>query len=289
VELDGLRARPPDESRAGLDAGGAPHGELLTYVRGHDDIGWAVTDEDAAAVGEDGFAHRRFLVDFYAGDFPGSFARGARFQEDAGTGDAGISGTTASLAGLQAAVEAGDRPATELAIARILLLHALTFAHGGLPVIYMGDELGLLNDPHWNADPEHRDDNRWMHRPRMDWVAAERRHDATTVEGRLWTGLQRLVDARRTTRAVHAQGSRVVLATGNDHVFALLREHAGERLLVLANLTGRPQPAGRRLLHDHGMRLTPAATAPDGRLVRETPALLLEPYQFTWLRDPPPQ
>ena len=39
----------------------------VTYVRCHDDIGWAVSDADAAAAGIDGFAHRRFLSDFYAG------------------------------------------------------------------------------------------------------------------------------------------------------------------------------------------------------------------------------
>ena len=48
----------------------------VTYVRCHDDIGWAVSDEDAGAVGLDGFAHRRFLSEFFAGRFPGSFARG---------------------------------------------------------------------------------------------------------------------------------------------------------------------------------------------------------------------
>ena len=261
----------------------------LTYVRGHDDIGWAITDEDAAAVGEDGFAHRRFLIDFYAGDFPGSFARGARFQEDERTGDARTSGTTASLAGLQGAVEAGDPRAVELALRRILLLHALTFAHGGLPVVYMGDELGLLNDAAWDADPAHADDNRWMHRPPMDWRAAERRHDHATVEGRLWAGLGRLIAARRSTRAVHAQGTGVPLDTGSDHVFGLLREHAGERLLVLANLTAHPQPVGRWVIADQRMRVTPEATAVDGRLTRETPdALLLEPYQLVWLRDPAP-
>ena len=50
-------------------------------MRCHDDIGWAITEEDAAAVGEDGYLHRRFLANFYAGDFPGSFARGARFYD----------------------------------------------------------------------------------------------------------------------------------------------------------------------------------------------------------------
>ena len=41
-----------------------------TYVRCHDDIGWAVSDTDAWAVGWSPFAHRRFLNDFYAGAYP---------------------------------------------------------------------------------------------------------------------------------------------------------------------------------------------------------------------------
>ena len=87
----------------------------------------------------------------------------------------------------------------------------------------MGDELGLRNDPRWADDPAHAADNRWMHRPPMDWEAAERRHDPTTVEGRIWAGLRRLVEARRSTRAVHAQGTQRAALTGNPHVFALRR------------------------------------------------------------------
>src|SRR3954464_13792216 len=176
----------------------------VTYVRCHDDIGWAIADEDAAAVGEDGYLHRRFLADFYAGDFPGSFARGARFQPDPRTGEARTSGTCASLAGLESAP---DAVASELAVRRMLLLHAIAFAHGGLPLIYMGDELGLPNDLSYRDDPSRADDNRWMHRPYMDWERAERRHDPSTVEGRLFGGLQRLVAARRAARAIHLQGA----------------------------------------------------------------------------------
>ena len=71
-----LKAMPPVPPGAGW----------LTYVRCHDDIGWAITPEDAGRVGEDAYLHRRFLADFYAGEFPGSFARGARFQPDAADG-----------------------------------------------------------------------------------------------------------------------------------------------------------------------------------------------------------
>jgi amylosucrase len=272
-----LRAMPPVPPGAGW----------VTYVRCHDDIGWAITEEDAAAVGEDGHLHRRFLADFYAGDFPDSFARGERFQVDERTGDARTSGTAASLAGLEAALERGDAVAEELAVRRVLLLYAVAFAHGGLPLIYMGDELGLRNDRAWQSDLARRDDNRWMHRPPMDWEAAERRHDPASVEGRLWAGLRRLVDARRGTRAVHAQGVVEATWTGNDHVFGLWREHAGHRLLLLANFTQEPQPVALALVSERGLALE-LSPGPDGRpLTGRGEFLVLEPYQYAWLVSAP--
>jgi amylosucrase len=270
-----LRSMPPIPPGAGW----------VTYVRCHDDIGWAITEEDAGAVGEDGYLHRRFLAGFYAGDFPASFARGARFQPDPHTGEARTSGTTASLAGLEAALESGDAVALELALRRILLLYAIAFAHGGLPLVYMGDELGLRNDSRWQTDPAQRDDNRWMHRPPMDWAAAERRADPEAVEGRLWEGLSRLVAARRATRAAHAQGAAEPLWTGNDHVFGLLRERAGGRLLLLANFTPERQPIALSVIRDRGLELTDDAALPDGRpAVVGEDTLVLEPYQYLWVR-----
>ena len=268
--LDGMPAVPPGAG-------------WVTYVRCHDDIGWTITPEDAAAVGEDAHLHRRFLSDFYAGDFPASFARGARFQPDDATGEARTSGMTASLAGLESAGE--DELARQLAIRRVLLLHAVAFAQGGLPLIYMGDELGLLNDPAWADDEHQREDNRWMHRPPMDWPAAERRHVPGSVESEIWDGLQRLILARRSTRATHAYGAGQPLWTGNDHVYGLLRSYAGERLLVLANFSAGEQPVRRALLDEHGMGLTEAAAVPDGRPLRAGgEELVLAPYQFLWIR-----
>ena len=46
-----------------------PSATWLTYLRCHDDIGWAIMDEDAAALGMNGHAHRSFLAHWYAGDF----------------------------------------------------------------------------------------------------------------------------------------------------------------------------------------------------------------------------
>jgi amylosucrase len=119
----------------------------------------------------------------------------------------------------------------------------------------------------------------------MDWAAAGRRDDPHSVEGRLWEGLRRLVAARRATRAAHAQGAAEPLWTGNDHVFGLLRSQAGARLLLLANFTPERQSVGLAALSERGVALTEDAAQPDGRpLVLGEDTLVLEPYQYLWLR-----
>ncbi len=83
----GCGQRRPGTAGAGLAAADPATGTWVCYVRCHDDIGWAIDDDDARAVGLDGFAHRRFLSDWYAGEFPGSWARGLVFQHNPVTGD----------------------------------------------------------------------------------------------------------------------------------------------------------------------------------------------------------
>ena len=120
------------EAGAGPAPGPAPApASWVTYVRCHDDIGWAVSDADACAARLDGFAHRRFLADYYAGRFPGSFARGALFQENPATGDARTSGMAASLCGIGAALEAEDAAGLTAAIRRLESVYAAAFSFGG--------------------------------------------------------------------------------------------------------------------------------------------------------------
>jgi amylosucrase len=197
----------------------------VTYVRCHDDIGWAVTDTDAAAAGLDGYAHRRFLSEFYAGRFPGSFARGALFQENPATGDARISGSAAALCGIEAALEAGDRAGLAAAVRRLVSLYAVAFSFGGIPLIYAGDEIGLRNDYQWASDPERAGDNRWMHRPRMDWDAAARRHDPAALEGQVFGALAALSRARRGLLALRSGGQTEIIPVAHASVLAFRRAH----------------------------------------------------------------
>jgi amylosucrase len=148
----------------------------------------------------------------------------------------------------------------------------------------MGDELALRNDPGWAEDPAHADDSRWMHRPAMDWAAAARRADRNTPEGLMWAGMQRLARARRSRRALHGHGRCDPVWTGDPHVFGLLREHAGERMLLLASFSARRRPVALSVLTAHGVALGAAAAEPDGRTLRiASDSLVLEPFQHVWV------
>ena len=226
----------------------------VTYVRCHDDIGWAIADEDAHAVGWDAFAHRGFLARFYAGDHEGSFARGHYFQVNPATGDARTSGTAASLAGLEAALDSGDTAGVDAALTRLETLYAVVYSFGGIPLIYMGDEIALLNDRGWASDPAHADDNRWVHRPPMDWPAAAKRDDPTAVEGRMFASLRSLGAARRSTQALRSDASSTVLHVSNPHVLAFLRTHPrAAPVLVLANFSDTEESVSADLLGDSGL------------------------------------
>ena len=181
--------------------------------------------------------------------------------------------------------------AEELAIRRVLLLHALAFAHGGLPLIYMGDELGLRNDPAWADDPAPRR-RQPLDAPPADGLGGRRAPARPGVRPRAacGPGCGASSPPAARTRAVHAQGRAEPLWTGNDHVFGLRREHAGERLLLLANFTaaraGRARSASRATAT---CRVTDAAAVPDGRpLGLRGDSLVLGPYQYLWLPERSP-
>ncbi len=253
----------------------------VNYLRSHDDIGWTFDDEDARRLGIEPFGHRRFLNDFYVGRFPGSFARGVPFQENPDTGDARVSGTLASMAGLEQAVQADDPKLIEIAIRRIILLHSIILSIGGIPLIYIGDEIGTLNDYGYATNRAKSADSRWVHRPAMDWARAERRHDLTTPEGQIFSRLQQLIALRKEQEALW-DGDMEVVDSGNPHVFSYVRLRVGKRMLIVANMSERAQRVdGNRLrVHGPGYQFIDIVS---GQTYTADMPLLLEPYTFVWL------
>lgn len=250
----------------------------VNYVRCHDDIGWAFADEDIIAAGFDPGEHRRFLTRFYTDRHPGSFARGAPFQENPLTGDARVSGSCASLSGLEKGLNADDPQEIELAIQRILLLHGVIFTIGGIPLIYLGDEVAQLNNYDYGSDPIKVGDSRWMHRSAFDWEHAEQRRDPNTIPGRVYQGLLRLIQLRAQNRAF-AWAETEIVDTGNAQVFGFIRSNEQYAVFVLANFSELEQRLEARRLRQMGMRKT-MVDFHTGRTVTATQELVVGPYQL---------
>ncbi len=259
-------------------------GTWITYVRCHDDIGWAIDDGDAWSVGLTGEGHRRFLSDWYAGEHPGSWSQGLVFQANPATGDRRISGSAASLAGLHADATPAE---VDRALARIFLAHAVAAGWGGIPVVWSGDELGQTNDPDWAAETGHEDDNRWAHRPRLDWSAASLRHDLTTVPGRVFSGLAHLARVRAGLPPLHASASSYVVPDTDDGVLATVRRHPSGVFVGLYNVTPEVRSFGLDRLHHLGVTRPYDALAGTRLEVGPDGVLRLPPYAAWWVVEAP--
>lgn len=245
----------------------------VNYVRSHDDIGWTFADEDAREFGIDGYDHRRFLNAFYVNRFEGSFARGVPFQDNPKTGDCRISGTTASLAGVEANAPGG--------VARVLLAHSIVLSTGGIPLIYLGDEVGQVNEYTYVNDPAQAADSRWVHRPHYPADRYADRTNPATDAGAIHHGLRRLFEVRTSTPEF-AGGRLIPFHSGNPHVLGYQRPgSAGTRIVVLANFSDEPQTISALTLSGLGPS---GDDIVDGSRVALTSDLVLAPHAFRWLR-----
>lgn len=254
----------------------------VNYVRVHDDIGWSFANEDALELGIHGDDHRQFLNNFYTGKYTGSFAKGLPFNYNPNTGDMRICGTTASLAGLEQAMAHNNPRFIEQSIRRILLIHNIILSAGGIPLLYIGDELATLNDYNYVADSEKKLDSRWVHRPRFDWERASLRTDNTTIEGRVFQALQHMIHVRQNTPELRASSaSTLFFDTHNPHVLGFLRHN---KLLVLSNFSERPQTIAREVLERYWAIPTSATNILTDTPYPMTDTLTLKPYTTLWLK-----
>jgi len=192
---------------------------------------------------------------------------------------------------------------------KIELLTSMVFTMPGSPIIYYGDEIGMgdniyLGDRHgvrtpmqWSADenagfsraaperlysPVIRDP---VYGYQTVNVEAQRRSPSS-----LLNAMRRLIAARQRYRAL-GRGRIEFLRSANHRVLAYLREHAGERLLLVHNLAASAQPVQldlRRFAGQAPMEILGGARFPP--IGAEPYALSLGPYGFYWFHlDPRPE
>lgn len=121
----------------------------------------------------------------------------------------------------------------------------MVFGFGGIPLLYMGDEIGLVNDESFHKDPAKAEDNRWIHRPSMNWVAAEaatgpavaKSTPAARVAQTIRSSIQHLITIRRSIPSLHAAVATDVRAGRSQGVAIFDRRHPAGHLVQVYNLS----------------------------------------------------
>lgn len=213
----------------------------INYIRCHDDIGWTFADEDAAEIGIHGSDHRAFLNSFYTNTFPGSFARGIPFQYNPLTGDCRISGTSASLSGIESGLSELTSEANsirlELGVRRHLLLHGIMLSLSGIPVLYLGDEYAQLNWYDYAQFSEYRHDSRWVHRPPFDWAGIA---NLQPHQLRIQHAIRKAI-AIRTSHQAFSHSATKILRTVNKHILCYCVGNEENSILIISNFSESSQ------------------------------------------------
>ena len=253
---------------------------FLNYVRCHDDIGWGLDYPWLAwNFGQQEVPHKKFLNDFFTNKIP-SYARGELYNDDPRLGDARLCGTTASLVGVEAAEYEHDEHKLALATDFDLMLHAFLLGQTGLPILYAGDEIGQLNDYGYHNDPLKWDDSRYLHRGNFKWDEVELRHDVHTRQGKIYQGLLKLENIRKSNPVFGGEADMWTFWAGHESLLGIKRKLGEQILTAVYNFSEAPQHVNLEAFGPHTDLLT-------GEKLEIVGDWELAPYGFLWiLYDP---
>ncbi len=216
---------------------------FLNYLRCHDDIGWGLDYDSLRRFGMEERPHKAYLNDYFRGFRGLSNSRGELYNEDPVTGDARLCGTTASLCGLQAALESGNAANVDLAVNSILMLHAYMFMQSGIPVLYSGDEIGQLNDNSYHLDASKAEDSRYLHRGKMNWEAAKKASQPGTTENRIFTALSQLETIRASEALFDCSARAAAIDVGDNALLCIVRTLNGNLVVGIYNFSSEDRTA----------------------------------------------
>ena len=249
---------------------------FLNYLRCHDDIGWGLDYASLREWGMEEVSHKKYLNDYFQGKTEGSVSRGELYNEDPVTGDARFCATTASMCGVESAGFEQDQEKMACAIRKDLMLHAYMFTQSGIPMLYSGDEIGQVNDYTYKEDPDKAPDSRYIHRGKFCWDLTERIKDGSSVQGRIFAGLEELEKIRR-TEAVFGADAEVYTKDYNDNsILWIVRRAGDEELHAVFNFSDE----GRTIWMPEKAQYTNLVTG----VTQETETVELSGWDFVWMK-----
>lgn len=260
-------------------------GTWINYIRCHDDIGLGYDDDFIREIGWSPAEHRSFLLDYYARGLEWSPAKGLLFMYNPKNGDGRITGSAASLLGLEKALALNDKPKIDQAIDKILMLHGIILSFGGIPLIYAGDEIGTLNDYSFITHSDHKNDNRWVNRPMQDWDTVTKLNTNQNHSSAIFNGLKQMISVRKELACFADTHPAIIHPSPNAHIFLFERNDGKSKIWVLSNFDEKTQSLHSSWLHTIGLSLeTELIDLISGSKILSKNGLLeLNGYEHLWL------
>jgi len=255
----------------------------INYARCHDDIGWGFNEDAITAMGLSPYHHKQFLINYYKGNFPGTFSIGDLYEFNEENMDARNCGTLASLVGLEKAHLEKDAYLMELSIKRILMIQSLLIASAAIPLIYSGDEIAALNNYDYLNYPLKAHDSRWLHRGHFNHSIASNRHKAGTTEYTVFNTLKDLISLRKKIDLFAPTLTQTIIPCQNNSIYSFMKQENGRSLVCIYNFSEDRQSLSTHDFRQFGFTGQKEDLITGKKINFDHQQFLVGPYEYLWL------
>jgi amylosucrase len=166
-------------------------------------------------------------------------------------------------------------------------MQAHSFFIGGIPMLFYGDEAAYTNDYSYLNDPGKSYDNRWMHRPVINWEKNKKIEKKGTIEQRVFSATQKLIAIRKKIFPVGDYKNLAWLTPHDIHVAGYLRTFEEQKLYCLFNFLDKTSRLTWHVFKEHGeepVTLFDHWQEKEYRVGLDQEYLEMEPYQFLLMK-----
>ena len=160
---------------------------------------------------------------------------------------------------------------------------------GGIPLLFYVDEIGYTNDYSYLSDVTKDYDNRWMHRPMIDWKKNEKRKIKSSVENIIFNSTRKLISIRRSVKLFSDYSNINWMKSYNPKIAGYSRYMNEEIIFCLYNFSSSKAILPGWALKEFGINekveYSDLWTEEKYMFENDIGSLKISPYQFLVLKN----
>ena len=150
-------------------------------------------------------------------------------------------------------------------------------------MLFYGDEVGYENDYSYLEDQGKSYDNRWMHRPIINWDKNKKGTKKGTLEHDVYSKTKKLIDIRKSLAPIADLKNLTWLPTLNKSIVGFARYLNGETIYCFFNFSPNVEHVSHYVLSTFSKRPSQVLdhwTNKKIKIASDSEMLTFQPYQF---------